>query len=96
MGIIEFHLHEPEFEFAPSMGSRGGDDSGLMDDSSMMDDRDTEWSSDEEESGGGMGKVVALAVLVGLGALAMWRRRGGSSGHEDEAFETEDEVEVYS
>jgi MYXO-CTERM domain-containing protein len=100
MGIIEFHLHEPDFDFSPSMTTgRGSDDSKATDDKSSMDtkqmDLDTEWSPDEEESGRGVGKFLALAVLVGLGAILAMRRRSGGTDRTDE-LGTEDEVEVYN
>lgn len=94
MGIIEFHLHEPDFEFAPSKTVGGSDEESEMDYERDSDDVETEWES--EDSGGKGGALVALAVLVVLGLLVGMKRRGGDDGVEaDTELDAEDEVEVY-
>ena len=102
MGLIEFHLHEPDFDFSPSMstgGSKKDDESTMTDDESLMgteqSDLDTEWSADDSKSSRGPGKLAGLAMLIGLGVLMAWRRRSKGTGQE-ETLDTEDEVEVYS
>ncbi|MFB6071630.1 MAG: hypothetical protein ABEJ88_01535 [Halobacterium sp.] len=90
MGIIEFHFHEPSFDFAPSIGKEtGGEDAG----ESESDHESTLEVGDGEqyESGAsGVGALVALAVLVVLAAaVGLKRRRGGSEEPAEEA-----EIEV--
>lgn len=95
MGIIEFHLHEPDFDFSPSMStgrSKDQDETEMGEESS---DLDTEWSPDDSESSRGPGKFAGLAMLVVLGAILAWRRRSGGASQTGE-LDTEDEVEVYS
>jgi LPXTG-motif cell wall-anchored protein len=91
MGIIEFHLHEPDFDFSPSMrtGGEPGEDE-------HEDEREDAASFEvEDDSGGsGMGALVALGVLVALGALVGLRRR--RKGGDDDLPETgpDEEIEI--
>jgi hypothetical protein len=74
MGIIEFHLHDPEFDFSPSKSLGRGRNTGKA---------DVEFETDED--GGGLGKraLVALLVFVVLGAaIGVKRRRSNSEGAE--------------
>lgn len=74
MGILEFHLHEPEF----SIGSRGrgGSTAGALEEEAAG----MTMADDEDDEGGSMGAIVALALLV-VAAIAIRRfRAGGDRG----------------
>ncbi|MGB9965216.1 hypothetical protein [Halobacterium sp. CBA1126] len=91
MGLIELHFHESEFDFSPSVVTGADEELALEDEDG--DDEDVEsagWKSegdDEADSSSvaGAGAVVALVVLVVLGALVGWKRRGGDEDVELEA-----------
>lgn len=82
MGLLEFHFHDADFDFSPSM-NRGG----------SSDDRpsveSTDWESDDDSGGIGKGAIVALLVLVAIGAVVGMRRRrsGGEADEGDEEIQ---------
>ncbi len=76
MGILELHLHEPKFNFAPSVGGERPAESGIG----------VDFETESEDSGGrGMGPaIIGLVALVGV-ALAVRRLRSGR--REDAEYE---------
>lgn len=91
MGIIEFHLHEPDFDFSPSMRTGG----------EPAEDELSEDSEDEiaveggDDSGGsGLGALVALGVLVALGALVGLRRRRKGGDEDPVEPGPDEEIEI--
>ncbi|MCG1003602.1 MULTISPECIES: hypothetical protein [Halobacterium] len=83
MSLIEVHFHESEFDFAPSLITDASEASALeteADDEAADEDVESAgWEDDaepEQGSSAGLGAVVALVVLVALGAVVGWKRRG--------------------
>lgn len=106
MGIFEFHFHESEFKFAPSISNKGGEttdhDADSETDLSIESDTTStpEMSKTTSESGStmakGVGVLVGLAFLVTMGALGkklVSKRLGGEPEDEDE-FESESPEET--
>jgi hypothetical protein len=87
MGILEIHLHEPDFDFAPSMGSSGEADESSREDETMVE-------SDEESGNGGPGALLALGVLVVLGLLVGLRRRRSGDEADDGERGEEEEISI--
>lgn len=102
MGILEFHFHESEFAFEPSMTFPGEEyEEEAIEGASESDDADAtpvpagRSSSDSTGDSGstaknGLAVLVGLAFLVGFGAVAkklISKRR--SSGEDDERLSTE-------
>lgn len=94
MGLIELHFHESEFDFSPSLVTSADEESALEavenedDEAADEDVESVGWKTDSDaasSSSAGLGALVALAVLVVLGALVGWKRR--SSGDEDVELE---------
>jgi len=76
MGLIEVHLHDPEFSFAPF--SSTGQESGATTDADEAsgDEDDLYFPNDEDESGG-LGGLLVLAVLI-VAAVVVRKLVGGS------------------
>lgn len=100
MGILEVHFHDSQFDFSPSMQT-GGDE--LLDEQAEAEAEGAESEDgtmvepDEESGSGGLGAVVALAVLVVLGALVGLRRRRGGDDDDDggeAADDTDETIEI--
>jgi hypothetical protein len=99
MGLLEFHFHDCEFSPSMTVGGEAEDESG----ESAAETADTEDSpasfgdkSASDRSGSdksGVGALLALALLVVLGALVKWKRGGSGAIDDDEGGETQD-VEV--
>jgi hypothetical protein len=61
MGILELHLHDPRFNFAPSVGGEGPSDSGVG----------VDFETESESGGrGAAATMVGIAVLVGVALAA--------------------------
>jgi hypothetical protein len=90
MGILEFHFHDAEFDFSPSMTTGGEDVEAAFSDDSEAESEATEEpeafggeeSGDESSESAGVGALIALGVLVALAVLAGLRRRSSDSEPE--------------
>lgn len=95
MGIIEFHAHDPEMDFSPSINFGGRSDQ-TEESTDTERDETTHSSQDSESNSGGKGKFLALAVLVGLVLLFVWRRRSTDKSDVTSEFEPDDEVDIHT
>ncbi|MXR21208.1 hypothetical protein [Halobacterium bonnevillei] len=90
MGILEFHFHDAEFDFSPSMTTGGEDVETAFSDDSEAESETTEEpeafaseeSGNESSESAGVGALIALGVLVALAVLAGLRRRSTDSEPE--------------
>jgi len=87
MGILEFHFHESDFNFAPSVGADGESDESSTEDGTML-----EPDAESGDGGSGVGALVALGVLVALGLLVGMRRRNG--GEESDEYGEDEEISI--
>lgn len=100
MGILEFHFHESEFSFAPSVnGGDEGDDHDESAGDTTMDDSSTAKpvapkprATDGGKSGSvakkGLGVLVGLAFLAGVG-IAVKRLASKALGDDGDRLDTE-------
>lgn len=86
MGIIEFHFHDAEFGFSPSV-SKGSEDDADAESTDSEEVVDWETDAGESDRSPGLGAVVALVVLVALAAVAGLKRRQGSEDDEEVELE---------
>jgi hypothetical protein len=92
MGILEFHFHDAEFDFSPSMTTGGEDVEEVFSGESEAESEATaeaEADVDESSDSAGVGALIALGVLVALAVLAGLRRRS-----RDSEVESSEEVEL--
>jgi hypothetical protein len=101
MGILEFHFHDSEFAFAPSVDNTGGDEASETVDESPTTPRLPRTSDPAASASSGRGRMAArgvgvlvgLAFLIGAGAFArrMVNRRRGRG--EDDPLDEEERIE---
>lgn len=93
MGILEIHLNDPKFEFAPRVGGAGESEEskGTTRLGRTRGSGDDGGSKAEESSGRRWpGALVGLVLLVGMAlAVRKLRSRGDSGGMETESETTE-------
>lgn len=90
MGILEFHFHDAEFDFSPSMTTGGeeveeafsGESEAESEATEQLGEYGNEEYADESSESAGVGALIALGVLVALAVLAGLRRRSSDSEAE--------------
>lgn len=89
MGLIEVHLHDAEFSFAPFSSMDGDGESEPTDtDDATESNNDLYFPNDEESSdSSGFGRLLVLVVLI-VAAVAL--RRFVGSGEDIEDFGEDD------
>jgi|GEM_PF-1659828 len=88
MGILEVHLHEPDFNFAPSVGGKGSETVEEFAESVAETAPETESEATDSNGGGRLAAIIGLLALIGI-ALAVRRFRGGRAGKAGEPQEQE-------
>lgn len=85
MGILEFHFHDAEFDFSPSMTTGGEDVEEVFSSESEAESEAAEAAEEdvgESSDSVGVGALIAIGVLVALAVLAGLRRRSSDSEAE--------------